>query len=87
MKTNWIEKYKVEKNGEKIIVSGFFTASAGTFTVEYQGDGGNADTYEITLTGPQYEMETGKPLTFTITGAWEFREVTEMFKLLDRLQV
>lgn len=81
MKTQWIQKYQVEKSGEFTIITGDFSASAGTFKIKYQGDGGNADTYEITLTGFQYE----KPLNFTITGAWEFREVTEMFKLLDNL--
>jgi hypothetical protein len=78
----WIHKYSVEKVGSSNTVSGFFSASSGKFEIKYKGDGGNADEFVITLSGGQYDSGSGKPITFTITGAWEIREVIEMFTLL-----
>jgi len=81
----WINEYTVETIGNKKIIRGGFTASAGEFVIEGRGDGGNSDTYQVTLSNGQYEMDYGKPLTFTITGAWEIREVIEMFGLLGKI--
>ena len=80
---NWIAEYKVEKTDNEVVIRGVFSATAGEFEIVQKGDGGNADTTEVTLSGGQYDTALGKPFKFTITGAWEIREVTEMFKLLD----
>jgi hypothetical protein len=85
MKSNWIQSYKVEKQEGVTIITGDFAASDGSFEIEYTGDGGNSDTYKITLSGGQYDIGFRRPITFTITGAWEIREVIDMFKLLDNL--
>jgi hypothetical protein len=77
---NWISKYKIEKADDVTVITGAFSASGGSFRIENEGDGGNADTTTVTLWGGQYDFE---PTQFTITGAWEIREVIEMFKLLD----
>lgn len=81
----WIHKYTVEEMGCHKKVTGSFSASGGSFEIICHGDGGNADTFEVTLSGGQYDMGVGKPLTFTITGAWEIREVIEMFALLGSI--
>lgn len=82
---DWINNYEVTKDAEYTIVSGSFINSAGDFMIRYQGDGGNADTFEITLTGGQYDVNYEKPMRFTITGAWEIREVIQMFKTLEKV--
>ena len=82
---NWIQQYEVEKVCEITSVRGTFPASSGIFEIEYSGDGGNADTFIVTLSGGQYDSAHGRPLTFTITGAWEIREVIEMFGLLGTI--
>jgi len=81
----WITEYKVEKNNGVTIVTGVFAGSAGQFRVEYQGDGGNADTYHITLWDGQFSYSEDKPMTFTITGCWEFNEVADMFQLVNKI--
>ena len=80
---SWIQKYNVERTDSRVIISGDFAASAGHFEIYQEGDGGNADTTTITLSGGQYDVAIGEPLIITITGAWEIREVIDMFKLLD----
>lgn len=82
---NWIYKYEVEQVSNVTTITGEFGASGGSFKIEYEGDGGNADTYTVTLFGGQYEDLKGKPIEFTITGSWEIQEVIEMFKLLGNI--
>lgn len=84
---NWISNYKVEVAGENGInvVTGDFVASAGSFRIEYTEDGGNSDTYHIILSDGQFDTGFGRPVSFTIVGAWEIREVIEMFKLLGNI--
>ena len=85
MKTNHITSYTVEYRDGKTYITGYLPASAGNFEIECEGGGGNSDTYRITLSGGQYDLDSGKPLTFTITGAWEIREVMDVFKLLGNI--
>lgn len=79
-----INRYKIEKDGINVTVTGDFGMSGGDFEIVYQGDGGNADTCEVTLSGGQYDTGFQEPMKFTITGAWETQEVISMFKLLGK---
>lgn len=82
----WIHEYIVEKVGSAIVIRGQFNNSAGQFRIEVKGDGGNADTCEITLWDGQFYGDNGyEPHEFTITGAWEIRETIEMFALLGSI--
>jgi hypothetical protein len=81
----WIYKYEVERMSNVTTVKGDFSASSGSFKIEYEGDGGNADTYTITLSGGQYENLKREPTKVEISGAWEIREVIEMFGLLGKI--
>jgi len=78
----YIQSYTVETNHNEKRITGTFNLTGGEFIINYSGDGGNADTYEITIWGGQYDISAREPLNFTITGAWEIREVIEMFQLL-----
>lgn len=80
-----IAEYKVSLKDGKTVVTGFFTASTGSFEVKFQGDGGNSDTFEVKLWDGQFDMD-GKPIQFTITGAWEFGEVLSMMKLINKIR-
>ena len=80
----WINDYHVSKTQYGKIISGNFGPSAGEFTVEYSGDGGNADEYKITLSGGQFDMD-GKPTVITIVGCWELNEVAELFNLIKKV--
>lgn len=87
MKFDWIHRYEVSIEDDKTVISGNFSASSGRFEIKIKGDGGNADTYEVSLFDGQFSNYGGKPKTFTIEGAWEIREVTEMFELLKYLKL
>lgn len=82
---NWISDYAVknERDGTRII-TGNFSASAGSFVVEYCGDGGNSDEYKITLSGVQFETD-GKPTVITIVGCWEFNELAALVNLVKQI--
>jgi len=87
MKLNWIYRYEVSKENGKTIIRGNFGASAGRFEIKINADGSNSDRYEVSLFDGQFSYHGDKPKTFTIEGAWEIREVTEMFELLKYLKL
>ncbi len=82
---NWIQEYTVRKTNDQTIISGRFSHSAGKFEIEFSGDGGNADQCHVTLSDGQFDAGLGRPITFTITGSWEIREVADMFCLLGSI--
>ena len=82
---DWVNEVTITESEGYKIFSGKFAASAGDFEIKYQADGGNSDTYEVTLSGCQYSLVNNEPMKFTITGCWEINEVISMFRLLGEV--
>lgn len=83
---DWINNYNVQQTNGGVIITGRFNNSNGEFKIVTEGDGGNADTCEVILSGGQfYDGGTNDPIVLTILGAWEIREIIEMFALLGSI--